>query len=61
MEVKLNFIERILMNLSWKLFKANIKAKNLVYKRYDKGLTYRGHNYSHDNGILIFYNKRNES
>lgn len=54
MEVRLNFIERLLMKLGDLLFDAHIKVKNIVYKRYDKENRYRSHHYYPNSGELIF-------
>lgn len=54
MEVRLNFIEKLLMKLGDSLFDASRKVENIVYKRYDKENRYRSHHYYPDSGELIF-------
>lgn len=54
MEVRLNFIERLLMKLGSLLFDASRKVKNIVYKRYDKENRYRSHHYYPNSGELLF-------
>lgn len=54
MEVKLNRIERMLMKLGDLLFMANIKVKEIVYKKYDNDLKYQSRSYYPRTGILVF-------
>ena len=54
MEVRLNFIERLLMKLGDLFFEAHRKINFIVYKRYDKENRYRSHHYYPDSGELVF-------
>lgn len=58
MEVKLNFIERLLMKIGYLLFDASRKTKEIVYKRYDKDLKYRSRSYCPNSGVLILKEMR---
>lgn len=60
MEVKLNFIERLLMKIGYLLFDASRKTKEIVYKRYDKDLKYRSRSYCPSSGVLILEKMRRE-
>ena len=60
MEVRLNFIEKLLMKLSDVFFEAHRKVRSIVYKRYDKENRYRSHYYYPDSGELIFKELRNK-
>ena len=61
MEIKLNFLERRLMNFGDLLFHTGRKVKEIVYKRHDKNLIYRHRSYYPSKGILIFSHMKEES
>ena len=60
MEVKLNLIERALIELGNALFHAAIKVNNVVYRRYDRDLEYHSRSYYRRTGVLVFWKNEEE-
>lgn len=57
MKVELSMLERVLMNLSWRLDHLSHAIREAIYKKYDPEQKYNTHAYHRNHGELSFSNK----
>lgn len=57
MKVELSMLERVLMNLSWRLDDLSHAIRETIYKKYDPEQKYSTHAYRRNHAELSFSNK----